>query len=829
MAHSRQNNVRSLKKQAIIKTNIHYFSTTLKEAMYNIPMFPVTVVEAASGYGKTTCIRYFFKSFNDADVRWISFSENDTAIQAWERWCHTLKRIDADTGTRLSALGLPSLYNIDEISQLLCEIRCEEPTYIVFDNFQCIQKYFTKGIWEAFLFNNSEYLHIVVLTQIIHRESEFLTHCAKCLYLSSEELTFKKTDIVAYFKKSGVILTNSQLDFLLTYSEGWIAPLYLQLLHYSKHQEFQSTVAIHAMIENVILDTLEKRQRQLLIALSFFDTFTQEQLIYFDGSIEASNYRFEKIPLLAYNDKEATYTFHSILREVLQLEFSKLSKTHQTQIVLQSAQWYASTQNIANAILMYCKIEQYNKVLSLIDSSLIFDNISLRYSKESYLLWLRKIALTHIEESVYLYPLAYILIAFEFFTQNCYEEYGMICQMLHAAIEDEGIERDSIEKIKGELALIESFSVFNHIAKMGLYQQKAYNLLQGKSSAILPRDPWTFGNPSVVSLYWSAVGKLEEHMEDMGRCMPLYSSMVKGHGMGADTIFRAEIALFRGEEHLAENLCYKGISQARSTNQESLYLAAVFVLQRVAIFYGSKHMYELCQSYLYDSEKTRAIHYELSEIALINEHMHLQLQVQFDHEEAIKKVIDKILPMSSTFGFCLLARALLLQGKHVEVQMLFEEAMGVAEALNSQLTKVYFTLYMAIAKMQANQIEMAQEYLSKAFDIALPDKIILPFAENYDLLKKVSNETGLEVPLYVTQVCNRYKKGVQLLSKSLYSNEALIELTPSEYEVYKLAALQKKNKDIANTLFVSENTVKTHLAHIYSKLGVNSKKELHSL
>ena len=33
----------------------------------------------------------------------------------------------------------------------------------------------------------------------------------------------------------------------------------------------------------------------------------------------------------------------------------------------------------------------------------------------------------------------------------------------------------------------------------------------------------------------------------------------------------------------------------------------------------------------------------------------------------------------------------------------------------------------------------------------------------------------------------------------------------------------RPNKDVARTLFISETTVKSHLAHIYTKLGVDDR------
>lgn len=48
-------------------------------------------------------------------------------------------------------------------------------------------------------------------------------------------------------------------------------------------------------------------------------------------------------------------------------------------------------------------------------------------------------------------------------------------------------------------------------------------------------------------------------------------------------------------------------------------------------------------------------------------------------------------------------------------------------------------------------------------------------------------------------------------------------LTERELEVLHQLALGASNKEIAKTLFVSEATVKSHLVHIFTKLGVESR------
>ena len=48
-------------------------------------------------------------------------------------------------------------------------------------------------------------------------------------------------------------------------------------------------------------------------------------------------------------------------------------------------------------------------------------------------------------------------------------------------------------------------------------------------------------------------------------------------------------------------------------------------------------------------------------------------------------------------------------------------------------------------------------------------------------------------------------------------------ISDREYEVLELLARGHSNKEIADRLFVSPNTVKTHLAHLYGKLEVSRR------
>lgn len=54
-------------------------------------------------------------------------------------------------------------------------------------------------------------------------------------------------------------------------------------------------------------------------------------------------------------------------------------------------------------------------------------------------------------------------------------------------------------------------------------------------------------------------------------------------------------------------------------------------------------------------------------------------------------------------------------------------------------------------------------------------------------------------------------------------SDPLPQLSPRELEILEALAKGKTNREIAQEAFVSEATVKTHLVHIYTKLGVDSR------
>ena len=127
----------------------------------------------------------------------------------------------------------------------------------------------------------------------------------------------------------------------------------------------------------------------------------------------------------------------------------------------------------------------------------------------------------------------------------------------------------------------------------------------------------------------------------------------------------------------------------------------------------------------------------------------------------------------------------LAQGAYVRVVGYSAELLPVCEAMHYALVALHLRIQTAVAYEKLGKSEEAHAWLRKALSDAEPDGLVMPFVENYDILK----------PLLEREVKN------DLLSKIIELGEAATArnaagtrpaafdvLTPREFEIVELMA-----------------------------------------
>lgn len=97
-----------------------------------------------------------------------------------------------------------------------------------------------------------------------------------------------------------------------------------------------------------------------------------------------------------------------------------------------------------------------------------------------------------------------------------------------------------------------------------------------------------------------------------------------------------------------------------------------------------------------------------------------------------------------------------------------------------------------------------------------------PLEETVAAIRAIANGDGLLHPSIAARVMSEFNRISMQRTKD---TKLFSELTDREVEVLKEVATGKRNREIADTLFISEKTVKNHISSILFKLQVNDRTE----
>ena len=131
----------------------------------------------------------------------------------------------------------------------------------------------------------------------------------------------------------------------------------------------------------------------------------------------------------------------------------------------------------------------------------------------------------------------------------------------------------------------------------------------------------------------------------------------------------------------------------------------------------------------------------------------------------------------------------------------------------------------AIVRDEAGQGAAAAQALERALELATHDRVLMPFLVDPvpELLERHARRDTTHGDL-ISEIIG-LKAGVEDTGMDQASASLPEPLTEREVRVLRLLATDLSKREIGNELYVSVNTVKTHVKHLYAKLDVQTRRQ----
>jgi len=816
-------NIRSM-DEFKIKDGI-YLSERLKKALAGSVNRTITLVEAPTGYGKTVAVREFCKNVK-IPVNWVNIYDCDPH-HAWNTLCRRLF-CNATGAQRFLRWPFPA----DEIQRAhfadeLAPMLADENMLIVLDDFHQIQSEQTSEFFRFLVREFPDRIHIIIISQKnVFKDEEFLIATGKLNRIDTEDLRLSREDFHQYLGMVGVDISEEETEQIYEKSEGWISMIYVSVLNYRRMGKSDLSADMEHLVDRVAYATCSKQTQYLLSYLALLSDFTKEQADFFNGGEDSGPMLQELMSNHSFFGRDPNtgeYHFHTIFKDCIYHHFEKLSLSEQCIRYERLAEYLVQTGDYHEALRWYEKAGNYEGILRTLE---LLETIGSNNEDRELMIRCYDDCPKSLFED---YPLCLVLFMWRFYNygedgrlKECRRLFEQLMKQIQLAKEDKDYLWKSYYTFLAQ-------SSFNDLDQMRYYMQKATAI----RAEDLPKVDWdiprTFGIPSVFHMFYRGSGKdvvkkIKDWFEECHICgISDYA--------GVPYIAEAEHRYFTYDIEQAEILCHSALRKCRSSHLHSFTINIQYLSAHLAYVRGDyeevkKILGEMRAMVIREKSEDSSLTYTVDMCeAFFYEHMGYPLHLAEWIRES-GRLPKEILPHAYPYAVMIKMSIGLYDKKYMEILSAEDEICPLLENCSNQLTVGNIYLIFACAAASLGRIEEAKDYIRKAAKRVELDMVVL-FAKYSEWLVRPLQELVEENEGYelIIAACRRFSI-LQKNARNQRYTGIFPMLTKRENDIALLALDGFTNKQIAAQLFISENTVKSSMKNIFTKLGINSRRDL---
>jgi LuxR family maltose regulon positive regulatory protein len=835
----------------------------------------VVHVSAPPGSGKTVLLRSWITDAGLADsTAWVSVEHAHRGPQAfWLSVVEAFRRTRAGSSLVRELTAAPNLDGWAIVERLLNDLSSlAQPHWLVVDDLHELSADDAIRQLALLVRDAPAPLRFVLSTRRdlpldLHR----LRLDGEVTELRTNDLRFSADDARALLEQSGVRLSDCALDGLVRTTEGWAAGLRLAALSMARHSdpdrfanEFggsDRSVAEYLLAE--VLDRQPAEVSRLLLRTSVLERVSGPLADYLTGSTGAAQILSELEEAGAFvaalgPDRE-WFRYHHLFRDLLLLELRRTAPGELGELHRAAAEWHAERGDPIEAIRHAQAGEHWDLAAELLIVNWFGLYLGGRQPVAHQLL--SQFPANRIAADAELAALA----AFDEWAEGSMAEADRYMTMALGASAAVPVDRQ--ERLRVALSIVR-LSLAKARNDVDAVAKEVQLLVDPATQAAAPwhsSDLYALAQADIgiaqilTGQHEAAERQLERALVEARRVRrPILECQVLAYW--------ALVALARSMS-ISERRARDAIEVARANGWEeqgsaavaSLVLSVVMLLRGrfeeaerwltraedgsvpgaevavASLCHGTRALLEFaCGRYEQATRAFRAEEWE--EEMLVSRHLQA-MRVRMDRMtmltrlgkiDEVQKALDDMDPEMRNIGEMRLAIATLrlAQDNPRESVVALGPVIDGTTPAGSIRGRIQAYLLEAAARDALGDGEAAANALEYALDLAEPDGLLLPFllVPVGDLLEhhRRSRTSHASLIAEAALLVAGRSSPEQRSSEPDLLEEPLSE---TELRVLRFLPTNLQAHEIANELFVSVNTVRTHMRHLYSKLGVHSRGE----
>ncbi len=810
-----------------MKNKIYLNRARINSILSVIYDYPITILEAPMGYGKTTAVKKFLECENIRSL-WFTFSDLNLSETAfWDKFTKEIIRINAQVGTAFESLGLPSdAPQTEKFLQIISDISFTDHLLIVLDDYQNAHDIYLNKLLMRLAGEEIDGLHILLVTRDTS-DINFVELLSRglCSIITRNQLKFTKAELTDYCHLLKNKITEEDLHNIYEYTDGWISFVYIILLGLDNGVPIGMSTTIEDLIEKALFASYEQTIQNFLLKLSIMEEFTAKQAEFITEEVNSKHLlkRLSKEnAFIFYDEKTGVYKIHNVLLDFLRMK-QNFTKEEACELYCRLSDWYIERQEFQTAYGYLNHVGQTERILSHLNNPRNIQNKQFTFAGAE------KMFNQTPRDMLFRYPIAYLL--YMFYTIVTGKENEVLSwekrldelELYYKNLD--GIEETYRNRILGETLIVRKFTLFNHISEIKASNKEILRLLNGQNSYItFQEQEFTFGSPHYLYIYFRDVGSFKKLSEILSENVG-YAEFSNGCGTGCDSLASAEYALETGDFENVERNLLEAMIKAKTMSQSAVIICAKFSLVRLRIVQGKlcdalELLEQMQQEFGTQNNSLFNTSLDLCKgyiFANINQSEQIPSWLQIgDMTEA------DFMFQGVAYNYLVYGKAVMASRKYVELEALTVHFKKYFSIYNNQLGLIYNKIFESVAKYHLYGASAGAACLEDTLKEAAQDKLIMPFVESaphiLELLqivihKKPENE-------YVKRVLSLCQQYNQIIHSQLHT---AVVMTKREISILSLSAEGLNRKEISNRLFITEETVKSHFKNIYQKLEVSSK------